>query len=180
MGESGRNDKYVLVVKDVLSGHVWMEPSIYSDALHAASILSRWTRVFTAPNVSVSDLGSNFKNEILQNLAQLHRIRHTLTVAYSPWVHGTVEAVMRSILAATREMLGELKFAPQDWASVLSTVASTLNESSLERFGRRPDGVARSPFEFMTGIQPKRQILRILPTISNKGKATTMEHARTA
>lgn len=180
LGTSSAKAKYALVVKDDLSGYVWLDPSPSADSEHTASVLARWTRVFTAPEVWVSDQGSHFKNEVLQHLAKIYGIRHNLTVAYSPWVNGTVESVMRSVLSAIRAMLAELKLAPQDWPSVLPAIASTLNESSLDRLGRRPDGAARSPLEVMTGISPKRPIVRILPPSASFIESKTLSHAHAA
>lgn len=178
LGQSDTDNKYALVVKDDLSGYVWLDPSPNADSEHAASVLARWTRTFTAPDVWVSDQGSHFKNQVLEHLAKTHRIRHNLTVAYSPWVNGTVESVMRSVLSAMRAMLTELKLGPQDWAAVLPAVATALNESGLERLGRGQGGTARSPLEVMTGIFPKRQVLRVLPPSLDYLKAKSVNHAR--
>ena len=180
LGESDKDNKYALVVKDDLSGYIWLEPTASANSEHAADVLSRWTRVFTAPDIWVSDQGSHFKNEILEHLARTHRIRHNLTVANSPWVNGTVESVMRSVLSATRAMLAELKLAPQDWDSVLPTIASALNEASPDRLGRRCDGIARSPLEVMTGIEPKRQVHHVLPSHIIQANSETVEHTRAA
>ena len=135
LGESENDHKYVLVVKDDLTGYCWLEPTTTADAEHTAKVLAHWTRVFTTPNIWVSDQGSHFKNEVLENLAKTHRIRHNFSVAYSPWVNGTVESLMRSILSATRAMIAELKLAPQDWATVIPAIASALNEAGLDRLG---------------------------------------------
>ena len=89
------------------------------------------------------------------------------------------ESLMRSILAATRAMLAELKLAPQDWASVIPSIASALNEASLDRLGRRENGIARTPLEVMTGIAPRRSILQILPNEPNVLQETNTEQART-
>ena len=178
LGEGEDDKKYVLVVKDDLSGYCWLEPTTSADSEHTAEVLARWNRVFTTPKVWVSDQGSHFKNEVLDHLAKTYRIRHNFTVAYSPWANGTVESLMRSILSATRAMIAELKLAPQDWASVIPTIASVLNEASLDRLGRRPDGIARSPLEAMTGIAPNRPVLRILPNSPKLTEEKTLEYAR--
>ena len=139
LGESDGSEKYALVVKDDLSGYVRLELTNSADAQHSASVLAKWTRVFTSPEIWVSDQGSHFKNELLNQLAHEHRISQNLTVAYSPWVNGTVASVMRSVLSTTRAILAELKLGPQDWVSVLPTVASVINEAINDRLGRRSD-----------------------------------------
>jgi len=178
LGENDKEQKYVLVVKDDLSGYCWLEPSASACSEHTAEVLARWMRIFTTPSIWVSDQGSHFKNEVLEYLAKDHRIRHKFSVAYSPWANGTVESLMRSILSATRAMLTELKLGPQDWASVLPSIAIALNQTSLGRLGRRKDGTARTPLEVMTGIEPRRPLLRILQPESKGLKAKSLDHAR--
>ncbi len=56
------------------------------------SNLRDWIRTFTTMKYWVSDQGSQFlKNVVMKKLAQEHNIRDLFTVAYSPWVNGTVE-----------------------------------------------------------------------------------------
>lgn len=114
MGQSDADQKYVLVLKDDLSGYCWLEASATADSKHAAEVLSRWTRVFTSPDVWLFDQGAHFKNEVLEQLATSNNIKHNLVVAYSPWVNGKVEALMQPVLAATPSLLAELKLGPQD------------------------------------------------------------------
>lgn len=52
-------------------------------------------------------------------LAHLFYIRYRLTDDYSLGCHGTIESVMRNILAALKALLAEVKLAPQDWVEVL-------------------------------------------------------------
>ena len=85
---------------------------------------------------------------------------------------------MRALLSACRAMLAELKLGQQDWSSVIPTIASALNEASMDRLGRRPDGPARSPLEVMTGMLPKRPFLRVLPVEANHTSAKTIDRAR--
>lgn len=155
--------KYVLVIKDDFSGYAWLSSTTSATAAHAAETLSRWQRTFTAPVYWVSDQGAHFINAVMSDMADAFNIKHRPTVAYSPWVNGTVERLNRDILAALRAMLGELKLAPQDWVSVIDIIPSVLNEASESRLGRNQDGTMRSPLEVMTGIRPRRAILQVIP-----------------
>lgn len=51
LGESDEDYKYVLVVKDDLSGYCWLEPTTSAGAEHTAEVLARWHRAFTTPSV---------------------------------------------------------------------------------------------------------------------------------
>lgn len=85
---------------------------------------------------------------------------------------------MLSVLSASRCMLAKLQLAPQDRASVLSSIATDLNEAVQDRLGRRSDGCARSPLEVMTGIELKRQVLRVLPPSFKNSNPKISKHAR--
>lgn len=133
LGQSDKQNKYALLIKNDLSSYVWLDPSASTDSGHAAKVFSSWTRLVTALDMCVSDQRSQFKNEVLDHLSSTQLIRHSPTVAYFPWVNGTVEPVMRSVLSATKAMQGSLRLAPQDWSSLLPAIAIELNEASLER-----------------------------------------------
>lgn len=125
--------------------------------------------------------GSRSSGRILRtkflSISQHHSILHNLTIAFSPWLNGTVDSVTRSVLSATRAMLAELKLAPQDWDSVLTTISSALNEASPDRFGYPSDRIYHSPLNGMTGIDPKHQFVRVIPVGINQVRSKTMEHA---
>lgn len=177
LGEGETDKKYVLVVKDDFSGYAWLSPSTSATAAHAAEVLARWQRTFTTPVYWVSDQGAHFINELMSNMAEAHNIQHRPTVAYSPWVNGTVERLNRDILAALRAVLGELKLAPQDWPSVIDIIPSVLNEAPESRLGRNDDGSTRSALEVMTGIRPRRSILQVIPQSENPLTPCSMERA---
>lgn len=130
-----------------------------------------------APSYWVSDQGSHFINELMESLAKDYNVVHKPTIAYSPWLNGTVERLNRDILSALLAIIAELDHVPQDWPSVLDSVASALNEAPLPRLGTNVDGTTRTPLEVITGIRPRRSLLRI--TCDNNPSMTvkTMEHA---
>lgn len=75
---------------------------------------------------------------------------------------------MRSILATTRALIGEWKLASSDWNMVISTVMTALNSRSLELLGYKKGDIARSHVEEMTGITPRRPILRVAQTTTSQ------------
>ena len=109
LGQSHTEIKYVLVIKDDLSSYVWLKPCSSANSETAAHEISRWIRTFTAMFYWVSDQGSHFKNQVMEHLAKDHNIHHNFTVAYSPWVNGTVENINRHIRAACTALMTELK-----------------------------------------------------------------------
>lgn len=85
---------------------------------------------------------------------------------------------MRPVLSATKSMLAELKLAPQDWPQVIPAISSALNEARLDRLGRRPDGIPRTPLEVMTGISPNSAVLHILPNSPSSTSELILDRAR--
>lgn len=61
MGMGTNNLRYVLVIRDDLSGYVWLCPCMEANPETAAQELSRWIRVFKAMEYWVSNQGSHFK-----------------------------------------------------------------------------------------------------------------------
>ena len=159
MGQGIANLKHNLVIRDDLSSFLWIVPASNADAETAASELAKWIRVFTVMPALVTDQGSHFKNRVMEELAEDHRIKHNFTVAYSPWVNGTVENCMKQIQAAYRCLQSEMKLGPQDWSLVMGMVQTAMNEAPLRRLGSREDGTFRTPLEVITGIKPTRAML---------------------
>jgi len=91
MGHGIEDYKYLLVIKDDLSSYLWLSLAKEANSETAASCLANWIRTFTAMKFWVSDQGSHFKNSTMNHLSESHNIKHNFTVAYSPWVNGTVE-----------------------------------------------------------------------------------------
>ncbi len=114
MGLGQEDMKYDLVIKHEITFYTWLCTSPTADAEQIASELNHWIRTFTLMNTCVSDQGSHFKNKVIQVLSHGFNINHHFTVAYSPWINGTVENVMQHILGCCKAMLAEFKLSPQD------------------------------------------------------------------
>jgi len=178
MGPSNVDVKYVLVIKDDLSGYVWLRKAAAPDSGTTSTEIASWIRTFGAMNVWVSDQGSHFKNNVMETLALQHRIRHRFTVAYSPWANGTVENVNKHVLAACRALATELRLAPQDWPDVIGLIQTVLNEAPLPRLGKREDGTLRCPLEVMTGICPRRVLVLGVDPAPDNVECYSLERVR--
>lgn len=65
-------------------------------------------------------------------------------------------------MTALRAVINELKFAPQDWNSVIEMLPSILNAAPEERLGRNSDGSTRSALQVMTGIRLRCALLKVI------------------
>ena len=177
MGKGANDLKYVLVLRDDLSGYVWLVPAQWADSETTAKEISRWIRTFTSMRVWISDQGSHFKNELMSILAKEYSVHHHFVTAYTPWANGTVERCMREVRRSCEALLAELKLAPQDWPDVISAIQVILNSSPSSRLGRRQDGTFRTPLEVMTGIRPVRQPLKVEKGKTGENMSLTTEKA---
>jgi hypothetical protein len=57
--------KYLLLLKDDLSGYLWLVPCRTADAAATADALMRWFAVFGVVLLWISDRGCHFKNEVV-------------------------------------------------------------------------------------------------------------------
>lgn len=169
---------YVLEIQDDLSSYKWLCPTKNPNAEAAATELARWIRTFTVMEVWISGQGSHFKNQVMDELAAGHNIRHNFCVAYSPWVNGTVESCMHHVQSAYRCLQPELKLGPQDWPNVIGMIMTALNEAPLRRLGSIRDGTYRTPLQVMTGLEPARKVLQTSTISGNAKKAKTLEMTR--
>lgn len=178
MGTGVENLKYILVIRDDLSSYLWFCPTEAANEEKTASELARWIRVFTVMRYWISDQASYFKNQVMKHLADEHRVKHNFTVAYSPWVNGTVESCMKHIMSACRALQSELKMGPQDWPLLVGAIMTDLNEAPLKRLGTVEDGTYRTPLEVMTGLKPVRSQLEIISREGKASKKSSLEQAR--
>jgi Integrase core domain/Integrase zinc binding domain len=60
--------QYLLLLKDDLSGYLWLVPCRTADAADTVDALMRWFAVFGVVLLWISDRGSHFKNEVVQRV----------------------------------------------------------------------------------------------------------------
>lgn len=102
------------MLKKDLSGYCWLKPAATATAAHATITLATWNRIYTTPNVRVSDQGSNFIITTLKTMAERFHIMYKRTVAYASSTNGTIERFNGNILADTQDILAEQKLTPQN------------------------------------------------------------------
>ena len=166
MGEGVGDQKYCLILKDDLSSYVWLFACTAATADNAAESILSWVASFGAMEWLVSDQGTHFKNQVIEQVTTELEARHHFTTAYTPWANGTVERVCREVLRTVKALCSEWKLSPKDWPSVIETVQSILNNAPLKRLGKSSSGnkeVYRSPIEVFTGQPAKRPLLRACP-----------------
>ena len=82
VGPSRTGFKYVLMIVDRLSRMVWFTPTKSDTAITAARALLRWCAQHGKPAWFITDGGSHFHNEVMEELTGLLGIHHHITLAY--------------------------------------------------------------------------------------------------
>jgi transposase InsO family protein len=92
--------QYLLLLKDDLSGYLWLVPCRTADAAATVDALMRWFAVFGVVLLWISDRGSHFKNEVVQRVQNELKAKHLFTTANCPWSNGTIESVCKQVIRA--------------------------------------------------------------------------------
>jgi hypothetical protein len=135
----------LLLLKDDLSGYLWLVPCRTADAAAAVDALMRWFAVFDVVLLWILDRGSHFKNEVVQLVEKELKAKHHFTTANCPWSNGTIESACKQIMRAFRAVLSELKVYADEWPEVVNMVQSVLNNSLSTRLNKR------TPMQVFTG-----------------------------
>lgn len=106
-GEQG--NKYVLILKEDLSGYVMLRPKFDEDAETTSRVLIEWFTAFRVVHIWISDRGSHFKNKFVREIKHKLHAHHHFTLPYFPWANGTLQVVCQELLRETRALLSELQ-----------------------------------------------------------------------
>jgi hypothetical protein len=130
---SPHNYKYVLVLKDEYSGFIELIPCEACTHEPVVEALAFWCSRYGRPRILRSDMGSHFKNKVVEQLAKQAGLHHHFTLPYTPHCNGSVEIVNRSIKKVLRTSLLEQNLKSSDWAYLLPMVMNVINGSISKR-----------------------------------------------
>ena len=151
---SHQGSTYVLVCVDHFSRFVILAPLPNKSApVVAHALVSRVLCQFTTPSVLLSDNGTEFKNEVLQNICQQYNIAQCFITAHHPASNGLVERTNRKILEILRHVAGTFHESWEDW---LPHVAASINGSVNSSTGKTPHYIVfgeekRLPYDILVG-----------------------------
>jgi hypothetical protein len=100
--------QYLLLLKDDLSGYLWLVPCLTADAAATVDVLMRCFVVFGVVLLWVSDKGSHFKNKVVRRVQKELKAKHHFTSSNRPWSNGTIESVCKQVIRSFRAVLSKL------------------------------------------------------------------------
>jgi hypothetical protein len=119
--------KYVLVLKDGMSGFAELVPCKTCTAEEVVDALGDWFKRYGPVHQWVSDQGAHFKNKAVEGVRRVWGAQHHFVTAYCPWANGTVEVVNRMLLRVLKSMSSEKKLKPSQWTLLVKQVQAALN-----------------------------------------------------
>ncbi|GMF48246.1 unnamed protein product [Phytophthora fragariaefolia] len=183
LGASYGDSAYVLVFKDELTHYCELAATDPPTISVAAEAVLDWFKRFGLPEEWVSDNGSHFKAQVMEELAgRLHATQKVVPV-YTPWINGTVERA--NLNHAAVESLGGHApvglFAGLPAASPLDCVVVPARRTprvlslDLERLSEQLDNL-RGLFREMHGkVVERKERKRLANMARSKGSMCNFE-----
>jgi hypothetical protein len=150
------NYQNLILLKDDLSGYLWLVPFRTAYAAATVNALMRWFAVFVVVLLWISDRGSHFKNKVVRRVQKELKSKHHFTTANFLWSNGSIESACKKVIRAFRAVLSELNIYADEWPEVVNLVQSVLNNSS-------PTGLnKRTPIQVITGFADTTPLVLML------------------
>jgi hypothetical protein len=146
IGDSFEGDQYMLVLKDEATHFVALTPCATPTSTVVVEAMLAWHSRYGLPRHWISDRGSHFRNEVMKELRKRLKSRHDFTVAYSPWINGSVERANRDIAQVLRVLCLEYKVDTHDWTFFVPILLSSLNHTPVPSLGKK------APVELFYGL----------------------------
>ncbi len=127
---------YILVIKDALTKWITLIPVHNKDMYTVQkAYLEHWTSIYGAPEMLITDRGTEFHNIMAKQLAELWGVRKVSTTPKNPRSDGQVENQMRTV----KDMLASyIKKNQTDWDEFLPLVAQAYNTTINSATGMTP------------------------------------------
>ena len=141
-------NRYIIVAVDYFSRWPEAQPLKEANANTVANFLYREIICrFGAPQVLQSDRGTHFLNQVIKELTEKFRIKHSLSSPYHPQSNGLVERFNRSLCQG----LAKVSETIFNWNEYIQPVLFAYRV-------RRLLITRRSPYEIVYGINPALQM----------------------
>ena len=108
LSRSHQGSSYVLVAVEYFSKYTILVPLTQKSAdIVAKALVDHVFCKYNMPKTILSDNGTEFKNEVMENISKIYKTDHCFTTAYHPQGNGLVERTNRKILEVLRPLVGQ-------------------------------------------------------------------------
>ena len=143
---SHNKNQYVLTLVDYATR--WVEACPMRPPITAAAVAEEFLKIFSRigfPSILLSDGGTQFVAELMENVLKILGIKHSLSTAYHPQTNGLCERANGTIKSLICKVAHD---NPGNWDRLLPCVLFAYRESPQETTGF-------APFELVYGSVPR-------------------------
>ncbi len=135
--ESSAGYKHILVIIDCFSRWVELYPCRTVEAEEAAKHLIEFVGRFGCPKEIISDNGTQFVNEVIDNFIKLFGAQHLLTIPHSKQENAIVERVNKEIMKHLRHWIYD-KNLIKEWEDARPFIQRIINTAVHSSTGYSP------------------------------------------
>ena len=136
--------KYILVIIDCFTRWTELYPLKTLEASEAAENVYHYFNTYGTPATLQSDQGTQFLNNILNELLTLSKVKHIINTAYSKEENGIVERVNKEVLRHVRAICHD-RGVITAWSRIVPMVKRILNTSEHAATGYTPAELVFGP-----------------------------------
>ena len=160
--------KYIMVIKDYLTKYVWLIPLRSKNAMEVAeAFVGEFICSAGIPGRVVSDRGTEFVNNLLDNVSKIMNINRICTTPYNPRADGFVENHNKTLKDQLFHFVDTMK--QDDWDVYLPTVQLMYNTTVSLATGY-------TPMLLMTGREARMPSFNHMQGESRKLRANVVEN----
>ena len=124
--KSADGKKYIAVISDQLASYVFTEALADKSAMAVATALQRFISLFSYPQEMVTDQGTEFLNQILDEVARFYKINKVHIKSYRPSANGLVVSKNRVLINILKSIESE---NPLVWSQALPIATLAVNSA---------------------------------------------------
>jgi transposase InsO family protein len=143
-----RGNNVILVITDLCTRFKLLLPQQTKSATETAANVWKVFCTFPLPKIVQSDNGTEFYNQVIKSLFDLHGVDHRTIAAYNPRANGSAENAVGSCQQVLRKLTnGNMK----DWDDFLPSAQLALNSKATILGSLRATFWAVRPYSTTTG-----------------------------
>ncbi|KAK7602595.1 hypothetical protein V9T40_008184 [Parthenolecanium corni] len=159
LAETSNEMRFIISLQDNLTRFLWLKAVKDHTANTVAVVLSEFCLLFAIPKIILTDQGTEFCSDIMNNLAKELQIRKIMCTSYHPEPNGALEKTYGTIKSNLKAYVNKEK---TDWDVFPPFATSWYNNSWHESLGY-------SPFQILYGFEPP------LPSETEEDKITSLK-----